>query len=247
MKFSAALATAVLSASTVMAAPGTAARRARNADKLAKRSAGLRQSRPMIPANGTAQINGIPKEDSTSYSTNWAGAVLVGSGYKGVAGTFTVPDPTLPSGGDESTYYSASAWVGIDGDTCETSILQTGVDFNLQDGEASFDAWYEWYPDYSYDFTGISFSAGDVVKLTIDATSTTAGTATVENVSTGKTVTHKFSGESDALCERKTFHPMTLKIKLTLLSQRTPNGSSRTSPRSTAAPNPSSPLSTSAP
>ncbi|KAF1351839.1 peptidase A4 family-domain-containing protein [Delphinella strobiligena] len=201
MKFSAVLITAVLSASTVMAAPGTAARRARNADRLSKRSAnGLRQSRPMIPANVTADFNDL-KDHKTETSNNWAGAVLIGTGYKGVAGTFVVPDPSLPSGGDSSTYYSAAAWVGIDGDTCDTSILQTGVDFNIQDGEVSFDAWYEWYPDYSYDFTGISFSAGDTVKLTIDATSTTAGTATVENVSTGKTVTHKFSGESDALCE----------------------------------------------
>ncbi|KAF5015933.1 hypothetical protein F66182_12548, partial [Fusarium sp. NRRL 66182] len=61
--------------------------------------------------------------------------------------------------------------------------------------------WYEWYPDYAYDFSGISISAGNVIKITVTATSTSAGTAVVENVSTGTTVTHKFSGESDKLCE----------------------------------------------
>ena len=30
-----------------------------------------------------------------------------------------------------------------------------------------YPAWYEWYPDYAYDFSGISFSAGDSVKLTV--------------------------------------------------------------------------------
>jgi hypothetical protein len=40
-----------------------------------------------------------------SYSSNWAGAVLVGSGYKTVAGTITVPTPKVPSGGSSSTQY----------------------------------------------------------------------------------------------------------------------------------------------
>lgn len=45
--------------------------------------------------------------------------------------------------------YAASAWVGIDGDTADNSILQTGVDFYAEGGEVGFDAWYEWYPDYA--------------------------------------------------------------------------------------------------
>lgn len=27
--------------------------------------------------------------------------------------------------------HAASAWVGIDGDTCDTAILQTGLDFTI--------------------------------------------------------------------------------------------------------------------
>lgn len=37
--------------------------------------------------------------------------------------------------------------------------------------------------------------------MSVDATSKTSGTATIENLTTGKTVTHTFSAESDALCE----------------------------------------------
>ena len=61
-------------------------------------------------------------------------------------------------------------------------------------------AWYEWYPDYAYDFSGISFSAGDSVKLTVTASSTTSGTAVIENLTTGKTVTQDITSSS-ALCE----------------------------------------------
>ena len=61
-------------------------------------------------------------------------------------------------------------------------------------------AWYEWYPDYAYDFSDISFSAGDTVRLTVSASSTTAGTATVENLSTNTTATQQITSSS-ALCE----------------------------------------------
>lgn len=37
--------------------------------------------------------------------------------------------------------------------------------------------------------------------MTVTATSTTAGKATIENLTTGETVTETFKSESDALCE----------------------------------------------
>lgn len=45
------------------------------------------------------------------------------------------------------------------------------------------------YPDYAYDFSGISIKAGDTIKLTVTATSTKAGSAVIQNLSTGVTVT----------------------------------------------------------
>ena len=73
---------------------------------------------------------------------------VIGQGtYKSVTATFTVPTPKEPSGGSGS--HSASAWVGIDGDTCPTAILQTGVDFHVDGDKVSYDgqspllpAWY---------------------------------------------------------------------------------------------------------
>ena len=57
--------------------------------------------------------------------------------FKSVTGTFVVPTPREPSGG--SGTHSASAWVGIDGDTCGTAILQTGIDFTVSGTRTSFD------------------------------------------------------------------------------------------------------------
>jgi len=189
---------ALFFAEAAFAARFTQARR----DAAAKRALS-RNSQPRLPADDTP-VEGLDISDETlqvSYSTNWAGAVLIGSGFTSVTGTIVVPTPSTPSGGSSRTEYAASAWVGIDGDTCQTSILQTGVDFYVEGSEIGFDAWYEWYPDYAYDFSGITISAGDTITMTVTATSTTSGTAVIENVTTGKTVTHTFSGQSAALCE----------------------------------------------
>ncbi|KAG6811128.1 hypothetical protein H0H92_008861 [Tricholoma furcatifolium] len=182
MKFG--LALAVLLATGAIAVPASSERMAA---RLERRRAG-RQSKPnnRLSSDEVRQVE---------YSSNWAGAVwdsYPSGTFKSVTGTFTVP---TPSGSG-----AASAWVGIDGDTCDTAILQTGVDFTISGGKVSYDAWYEWYPDYAYDFSGIPISAGDVITLTVTASSTTAGTAVITNETTGKTVSKSITSSS-ALCE----------------------------------------------
>ena len=62
-------------------------------------------------------------------------------------------------------------------------------------------AWYEWYPDYAYDFSGISINSGDTIKATVVAYSTTSGVATIENLTTGETATQDLTSNY-ALCEQ---------------------------------------------
>ncbi|PSR80353.1 protease acp1 [Coniella lustricola] len=158
---------------------------------MAKSRAARRHSMPNRKIESPADQ---PTNDTmVSYSENWSGAVLVGTGYTAVTGKFTVPTP--------STTGSGAAWVGIDGDTCSTSILQTGVSWTKGALTTSYEAWYEWYPHVSIDFTGITISAGDSIQATVSATSEKAGTATVENLTTGETATHTFTAETDELCE----------------------------------------------
>lgn len=193
----------VLLVTTAFAAPLTSQRQARNeARRLARAEAGVnRGSNPPFKI-GSNELLHLNTSLHPQYSSNWAGAVLIGTGYNTVTAEFTVPRPQYPTGSASNVQYCASAWVGIDGDTCTTAILQAGIDFCLLGSTVTYSAWYEWYPDYAHDFGGINVSAGDVIRVTVDATSVTAGTATVENVSTGRSVTHTFTGGVDgSLCE----------------------------------------------
>lgn len=200
MKYFSPIIGALLLTTSVLAAPLTAQRQALHARRQADRALGRGSSRPLKP--GTADIlyvNGTTKEE---FSANWAGAVLIGNGYNHVTGEITVPVPKPPRGANDATSYCASAWVGIDGDTCNTAILQTGIDICVKAGVVSSSAWYEWFPDYSHDFTDIRISTGDVVKITVDATSISSGSAIIENKSTGISVTHQFPYAIGAdLCE----------------------------------------------
>ncbi len=56
------------------------------------------------------------------YSSNWSGYAVEGGGMNAVAGTFTVPTLSPPSGG----VADASEWVGIDG-VSNGSLIQAGV------------------------------------------------------------------------------------------------------------------------
>jgi len=164
-----------------------------SAANVSSKDALAHQGNPLLRSDGLE--GGITDNTNVQYSSNWAGAVLIGTGYTSVTGTFTVPSPT--------TAGSGSAWVGIDGDTCGTAILQTGVDWTRSGSRITYDAWYEWYPDYAYDFSGITIAAGNSITVTVTASSKTGGTATIKNNTTGKTVTHTFSNEASlgSLCE----------------------------------------------
>jgi hypothetical protein len=160
--------------------------------------------RTLRPQNRTMAAKGaespLGRNTNYQYSNNWAGATLIGSGFSSVTGTIVVPVPQEPFGAIPGEQYMASAWVGIDGDTCETAILQTGVDFVVTDGFPTYDAWFEWYPDVSYNFPGFFISAGDTITMTVTATSGRSGVATIENLSTGQTATHPFYSELYSLC-----------------------------------------------
>jgi len=166
--------------------------------RLARR-AGAHQGGVKIPSNGPASLTNITHAETSS---NWAGAAFESPAgtYKSVTGTFVVPTPKVPTGSSSSGSFAASAWVGIDGDTCGTAILQTGIDFTVSGGRVSYDAWFEYFPAFATDFTGITVAAGNTIKLTAVVASATSGTVTIENVSTGVTVSKALTS-SARLCQ----------------------------------------------
>jgi hypothetical protein len=188
----------VLFATAIFARPSTlAGRQAR------RRAARLRGSRPLI-ALDTEEKEDIVNGNNTvhvQYSSNWSGAVLTsppsGQTFNGVSGRFTVPKPTKGIGSASS--WSASAWAGIDGDTYSNAILQAGTDFTVSSsGAVSYDSWYEWFPDYAHDFSDFAVSAGDVIAVSIVANSSSKGTVTLTNESTGKSVSKTLSAPNSS-------------------------------------------------
>lgn len=177
------------------------------------------------------------------YSTNWAGVVIesppTGQNFTTVSGTFVVPKPIGSNG-------SASAWVGIDGDTASQSILQAGVDFTISGGKVSYESWYEWwvvqslrfcytsyaqccwrYPNYAYDFSNFAISAGNTITITIQSTSSKAGIVTLSNKSTGKSVSKSLTAPSSSVRRQicLVYIHMLIFLLIRLLSKdKTPNG-----------------------
>jgi len=187
--FSAALAIQVLLATAAFAIPSSRERLAR---RVAQRQGNVNQ---LISVETLGNV-------THATSSNWAGAVLnePAGTFRSVTGTFTVPTPSEPSGGGSGSH-SASAWVGIDGDSCQTAIVQTGIDFTISNGRVSFDAWSEFFPAPSVDFSGFSIAAGQQIRLTATVTSTTAGTLQIENLTTGKSVSRSVTSSS-RLCQQ---------------------------------------------
>ncbi|KAJ3711469.1 aspergillopepsin-2 heavy chain [Lentinula guzmanii] len=179
MKLLTTTSTIILLVSAALARPGSS---------INERVAGRRRkSQPKITSQSPAiETNSTFHEE---YSENWAGVFFEsppsGETYSAVSGTFTVPSISGNGG--------ASAWVGIDGVTYTDAILQAGVDFTISDGSISYDAWYEWYPDAAYDFTSFDISEGDSITVSVEATSDSEGTITLENITTGQSVTQAVS------------------------------------------------------
>ncbi|KAG5926112.1 hypothetical protein E4U42_003656 [Claviceps africana] len=136
------------------------------------------QSRPNPAPVSPANI--FARGSTVIYSDHWAGAVKESTGISHVEGTIRVPKVTGGQGA------GAAAWVGIDGNVCPEALLQTGVT-SYADG--TFEGWIEWWPKLSEPFEGFEIKAGDEIKMSVDAISSTSGKATLEN-SVSKTITN---------------------------------------------------------
>ncbi|OOQ81622.1 Aspergillopepsin-2 [Penicillium brasilianum] len=198
MKFTAAITTAVL-ATGALAAP-----RSGLAERLEARGVLTRQSVPAHKFDNSGEENSVLLKEGgdgagVQYSKNWAGVVReqppASATYTEVSATFTVPNPTATD--DSGDTQAASAWVGIDGDTYTKAILQTGIDAYISNGEKSYDAWYEWYPNAAENFD-LDLTAGDVIVASVKSSSSSKGVATIENKSTGKSVTKSLSAPSSS-------------------------------------------------
>jgi hypothetical protein len=190
MKFPTSILAATLLAGNALSAPSS-----RSLDRIRARAL-ARQSHPMdgtgaSPADATdPNAEHRTTASTVVYSKNWSGVVLEqpppSATYTAVSATITVPEATAVAG--VTGQQASSAWVGIDGDTYTTAILQAGVDFYVdENGSHSYDAWYEWFPDNAHGFN-LAINKGDVVVVKVESKSPSEGVAIIENKTTRQTV-----------------------------------------------------------
>jgi hypothetical protein len=119
-----------------------------------------------------------------------------GDSFTAVSATITVPTVTGPVNAN----YSAYAWVGIDGWNGLNNLFQAGLDVRgVQEADKSyypqFRGYFEWYkrdPLFS-EPDQLPLKSGDVLLVSINATSSTTGTVYLENRNTGLSFTHDFN------------------------------------------------------
>ncbi|KIK64175.1 hypothetical protein GYMLUDRAFT_40461 [Collybiopsis luxurians FD-317 M1] len=143
---------------------------------------------PVITRNNARSSNAAAVNDVLVVTNpNWAGVYIesppAGQNFQTVFAQFTVPTPSKTANGAAG---SAAIWVGIDGVTAGTPLLQTGIDIGVSaSGVTSFSAWYEWLPGPSFKFNELDIHAGDVIIASVEMINSTTGTVGIENISTG--------------------------------------------------------------
>lgn len=133
------------------------------------------------------------RTNPTANSANWCGSVNnapTGKSIKLIHGTFQHPTCTQRSG--VTTYPQAAAnWVGIDGDTWTSALLQSGTVCKVDNssGIVRHEAWWQWVPSAAFTISSMPVAPDDWFEITIDTSSTTAAEITLTNLSQAHTYT----------------------------------------------------------
>ena len=130
------------------------------------------------------KLPGLKPGHGTETYDNWSGGVTFpASGDKiwCVNGTWNIPKASLPAGAQSGIWYTASTWIGIDGDDGSGDIVQAGCDAEVMisggDTQYQFNPWWEWWPAGSFWITNIPASAGDEFTCFIQCIPLLAGSA----------------------------------------------------------------------
>jgi len=140
------------------------------------------------------RLPGFRPGRSPETSTIWSGGIVFPSSIdrvKWIEGSWTAPNDSPPGGAKKGIWYTASSWIGIDGDDGSGDLLQAGCDADVKISGAvhqhQFNPWWEWYPAGSFWITSIPVSSGDELTclICVHPGSTTAASIFFGNVTTG--------------------------------------------------------------
>ena len=141
-------------------------------------------------------LDRVEHGNGTSTSTNWSGYAVLGSSFTSAEASWTVPTAKCSSGDQYAAF-----WVGLDGYSSST-VEQTGTDSDCVGKNPSYYAWYEFYPNPSYEITSLTIKPGDRISSKVVYSGSTF-TITIEDVTTGKSYSKssRVSGASRASAE----------------------------------------------
>jgi Peptidase A4 family len=156
---------------------------------IASGPAALPKGTRMLPRrHGPVKMHGR-RPDNQYESENWAGYAVTGSSFTETSGSWNVPvancsvTPGTGSGRRSQPTYS-SFWVGIDGDT-DNTVEQIGTDSDCDGTTPTYYAWFEFYPNPSYEILGFTVSPGNTISATVSYNGS-GFTVTIRNLSTGQ-------------------------------------------------------------
>ncbi|KAL1836321.1 hypothetical protein VTJ49DRAFT_5305 [Mycothermus thermophilus] len=130
----------------------------------------------------------VKRANPTANSANWCGSVNTTPSINQIGvvhGIYQHPSCSIRPG--VTTYpQAAAAWVGIDGDSYTSALLQSGTVCVIDNstGVVRNEAWWQWVPAAAYTITSLTINAGDWIEVTINTTSTTSGEVTITNLNT---------------------------------------------------------------
>ncbi|KAK3401789.1 concanavalin A-like lectin/glucanase domain-containing protein [Sordaria brevicollis] len=142
---------------------------------------------------GATTLRRVKRTNPTATSNNWCGSVRTTTStnqIKLIHGSFQHPTCTKRPG---VTQYpqAAAAWIGIDGDSWTSALLQAGTvcKINNSTGIVENEVWWQWVPSGAYTVANIPVFAGDWFDITLNTTSSTTASITIANTNRGYTYT----------------------------------------------------------
>ena len=134
---------------------------------------------PLI-GHGTARIATVSAAGWNSL--NWSGYAATTTNATAVVGQWQVPKVTKTTG---NTY--SSTWIGIDGFTGGTNLIQTGTEQDWAGGKAVYRAWWEILPAAETVIPSITVHPGDVFTAAIKKGTGTTWSIKITDTTTNKT------------------------------------------------------------
>jgi hypothetical protein len=129
----------------------------------------------------------------TEEGTSWSGAVVPSpsGSFRWMQGDWVVPNVDAPSGANAK----CAIWIGLDGDSQlgdGQQVFQAGILIDVQRNgtsiQATFHAFWEWFPDPSVTITNFAVNPGDLITVVLcspQGAGSTEGTVFFANRTTG--------------------------------------------------------------